>query len=289
MFVEKLKGPEPAISCEFFPPKTDAGWETLARTMRDLRDEKLDFVSVTYGAGGSVRHLTADLVERMVGEYGLPAMAHLTCVENDADALRAQLDRYARIPVAAVMALRGDPPAGQGSFVPCPGGFAHASELISLVRSLHPSLRIGCAAYPAGHPESPALAADVRVLKLKQDLGADFAVTQLFFRNDEYFRFVELARAEGVTIPIVPGVMPVSSARQLRRSVGLGRIGVPDELAALMDREDDVSEEGYAFTLAQCRDLLERGVPGLHFYTLNHSDATRRLIRALRESGDLPA
>lgn len=284
MFLDKLKSGEPAFSCEFFPPKTDAGWQTLARTLSDLRPLGLDFVSVTCGAGGTVRDLTAGLVDRTVNEFGLPTVGHLTCAGSSVAELRERLAAYRASGVSAVMALRGDPPKGESRFVPHPEGFAHANELVRLVKSEFPELKIGCAAYPDMHPESPDRLTDVRMLRLKQECGADFAVTQLFFRNSDYFGFCELARSEGVTIPIVPGIMPVSSAKQLAKSASLGNSPLPEELQALMAREDDISAEGFEYTLAQCRGLLERGAPGIHFYTLNHSDASARLIAALRES-----
>ncbi|HRR35405.1 MAG TPA: methylenetetrahydrofolate reductase, partial [Kiritimatiellia bacterium] len=247
----------------------------------------VDFVSVTYGAGGSTRENTVDLVASLQNNLELLAMAHLTCLGHSQVELSRILDRLAAKQVPAIMALRGDPPQGASSFRPHPYGFSHASDLIGFIRDGWPQFKIGCAAYPEGHPESLAEgqprspARDIAFLKLKQENGADFAVTQLFFDNAVYHDFVAQARAAGVTIPLLPGIMPLSSARQIERFVALSGCSIPDDLRQAAAAED-VAEAGFRFALAQCRDLLAHGAPGIHLYTLNQSSLSGRILAALR-------
>jgi methylenetetrahydrofolate reductase (NADPH) len=291
-FFDKLQHRSPTISFEFFPPKTPDGWAKLYGTIAETARLNVDLVSVTYGAGGSTRENTVDLVASLQNNLGIRAMAHLTCLGHSQVDLSKILDRLADKRVPAIMALRGDPPQGETVFRPHPYGFAHASDLIGFIRDGWPQFKIGCAAYPEGHPESFAVGEarspdrDIAGLKRKQDNGAAFAVTQLFFDNAVYFRFVEKARAAGVTMPLLPGIMPLTSAKQIERFIALSGCSIPEALRQAAASED-VAEAGYQFALSQCRELLERGAPGVHLYTLNQSALSGRLLAALRAEGRL--
>ncbi len=288
LFFDKLLCGEPTVSFEFFPPKTPDGWARLYAAIAETARLNVDFVSVTYGAGGGTRESTVDLVASLQNNLAIHAMAHLTCLGHSQAELSRILDRLAEKRVPAVMALRGDPPQGETSFRPHPYGFAHADDLIGFIRDGWPGFKIGCAAYPEGHPESfaPGVARtpdlDIGVLKRKQANGADFAVTQLFFENDVYFRFVERARAAGVTIPLLPGIMPMSSAKQIARFITLAGCAIPETLKQAAGAPD-VAEAGFCFALDQCRGLLAGGAPGIHLYSLNQAGLSSRLLTALRD------
>ena len=287
IFYEKLQNHTPTVSFEFFPPKTPEGWAKLYATIAETARLNVDLVSVTYGAGGSTRENTVDLVASLQNNLALHAMAHLTCLGHSQVDLSRILDKLAAKQVPAVMALRGDPPQGETAFRPHPYGFAHASDLIGFIRDGWPQFKIGCAAYPEGHPEAFAPGEtrtpdrDIAFLKLKQDNGADYAVTQLFFDNAVYFAFVEKARAAGVTIPLLPGIMPLTSAKQIERFIALSGCSIPDSLRQASAAEN-VEESGFQFALNQCRDLLAEGAPGIHLYTLNQSALSARLLAVLR-------
>lgn len=280
-----LNSGEPVFSFEFFPPKTDAGERNLWQAIEELAPLNPTFVSVTYGAGGTTRDRTLRITSRIANETGMLAVAHLTCVDATEVELTKVLDSYAEAGIANLLALRGDPPGHPGApFHVTPGGFAHADELVALAAA-RGQFTIGVAAFPEGHPESPDLAQDVRVLLRKQEVGASFAVTQFFFRESDYFRLVEKATAAGVTIPILPGVMPVTSVRQIERFATLSGQAFPVELAerfrALADDEAAVGELGIEVATRLGAALLEGGAPGLHFYTLNRSTATREIFARL--------
>ena len=287
IFFEKLQSHTPTVSFEFFPPKTPEGWAKLYGTIAETSRLNVDLVSVTYGAGGSTRENTIDLVASLQNNLAIHAMAHLTCLGHSQVDLSKILDKVAAKQVPAIMALRGDPPQGETTFRPHPYGFAHASDLIGFIKDGWPQFKIGCAAYPEGQPESFAAGEartpdrDVAFLKLKQDRGADYAVTQLFFDNAVYFAFAEKARAVGVTIPLLPGIMPMTSAKQIERFIALSGCSIPDSLRQAAAAEN-VEEAGFQFALGQCRELLARGAPGLHLYTLNQSVLSGRLLGALR-------
>ena len=287
IFFEKLQSHTPTVSFEFFPPKTPEGWAKLYGTIAETSRLNVDLVSVTYGAGGSTRENTIDLVASLQNNLAIHAMAHLTCLGHSQVDLSKILDKVAAKQVPAIMALRGDPQQGETTFRPHPYGFAHASDLIGFIKDGWPQFKIGCAAYPEGHPESFAAGEartpdrDVAFLKLKQDRGADYAVTQLFFDNAVYFAFAEKARAVGVTIPLLPGIMPMTSAKQIERFIALSGCSIPDSLRQAAAAEN-VEEAGFQFALGQCRELLARGAPGLHLYTLNQSVLSGRLLGALR-------
>jgi methylenetetrahydrofolate reductase (NADPH) len=279
---------EPVFSFEFFPPKTDDGVRQLFETVEALRPLGPAYVSVTYGAGGSTRATTVELVKRLKRETEVEAMAHVTCVGSSREDIARVLDEVAEAGIQNVLALRGDPPRGQSAFVPHPEGFRYASELVAFLRSepARWSFCVGAAAYPEGHVETRDLAQDLRNLKAKVDAGADFLVTQLFFQNAAYFRFVERARAAGIAVPIIPGIMPFTNVEQVERFTAMCGASIPPALRAAMEvRRDDpdaARELGVAHATLQCADLLRRGAPGVHFYTLNRSPSTRAIVAALR-------
>jgi methylenetetrahydrofolate reductase (NADPH) len=281
---------EPVFSFEFFPPKTEEGVKTLFETVAALRPLAPAYVSVTYGAGGSTRARSVELVKRLKAESEIEAMAHVTCVGASRDEIAAVLDEFAAAGVQNVLALRGDPPKGAERFEPHPQGFAHASELVAFIRAQPERWRfcVGAASYPEGHVETRDLARDLAHLKAKVEAGVDFLVTQLFFDNAHYLRFLERARAAGIAVPILPGIMPLTNVEQVERFTAMCGAAIPPRLrAALEVRRDDpdaARELGVAHASLQCADLLRHGAPGIHFYTLNRSPSTRAIVAALRAS-----
>jgi methylenetetrahydrofolate reductase (NADPH) len=275
------------FSFEFFPPKTDAGVANLERTIRELSDLDPSFVSVTYGAGGSTRGRTLELVQWIQREARITAMAHLTCVGSTKEEIGGVLDRLTEAGIENIMALRGDPPAGETTFVRTEGGFGYANDLVAFIRKRHGvDVSVGGAGYPEGHVECDDLDRDIANLRRKVDAGLDFVVTQLFFDNRVYFDFVARARAAGITVPIVPGIMPIRNLASVERMTKLCGATIPAPLFAELDRcrHDDaaVAALGVAHATAQCVELLHGGAPGIHFYTLNQSPATRVILTALK-------
>jgi len=288
MKISELLGTKRRLfSFEFFPPKTHAGGLALERTIRELAELAPAFVSVTYGAGGSTRTKTIELVQWIEREAHLTAMAHLTCVGASQDEIGAVLDRLVDAGIENVMALRGDPPAGQASFQRTAGGFGYAADLIRFIRKrFGRKLCLGGAGSPEGHIECRDLDQDIMHLRAKVDAGLDFVVTQLFFDNRVYFDFVARARAAGIDVPIVPGLMPIRTVAGIERMTSLSGAGIPPALRAELERcrDDDaaVAALGIAQTTAQAVELLHGGAPGIHFYTLNQSPATRIILTALK-------
>ncbi|HSM93757.1 MAG TPA: methylenetetrahydrofolate reductase [NAD(P)H] [Anaeromyxobacteraceae bacterium] len=279
-------GGQPVFTFEFFPPKTEEGERALMETVAALRPLKPAWVSVTYGAGGSTRAKTVELVGRLKRESGIEPMAHVTCVGASRDEVAALLDEVAAAGVENVLALRGDPPRGEARFQPHPGGFRFASELVAFIRS-EPRrwpFCVGAAAYPEGHPETPDLAADLRHLKAKVEAGTDFLVTQLFFDNARFDDFVARARAAGIAVPIMPGIMPITNVEGMERFGATIPPRLQEALRALKGNADGARELGVAYASLQCQDLLRAGVPGVHFYTLNRSPSTRAIVAALLAS-----
>lgn len=283
--VEKLGGSSPAISFEFFPPKDQEGVDRLFATVADLAPFAPAYVSVTYGAGGSTRQLTVDLVGRIQREVGIEAMAHLTCVGATQAELGGVLEQLEQKGVQNVIALRGDPPKGSTTFVTPEGGFGHASELAAFVKA-RGNFCVAGACYPEKHPEAASLDADLANLKRKVDAGAEFLITQLFFDNADYFAFVERARAIGINVPIIAGIMPVTNVSQSKRFTAMCGAHLPEALTKKLDAvaadADAVGEIGVEHAVAQCRELLAKGAPGVHFYTLNRSKATVEILKRLR-------
>jgi len=278
---------QPTFSFEFFPPKTEEAARQLEQTIADLRQLKPTFVSVTYGAGGSTRERTLEIVTRVKRETGIEAMAHLTCVGSTEDDLGAVLSRICDSGLENVLALRGDPPKGQAEFQATAGGFRYAGELVKFIRARHNStLCVGGACYPEKHPECGNPAVDLMNLKKKVDEGLDYVITQLFFNNQHYFEFVERARKIGIKVPIIAGIMPITNASQVERFMVACGATIPFELGEELDRRRNdaqaVMELGIAHATAQCIELLEHGAPGIHFYTLNRSPATVEVLDRLR-------
>ena len=276
---------EPVFSFEFFPPKTDDGERNLRASLEALRPLEPDFVSVTYGAGGSTRDRTLEVTRWLKRDLGIEAMAHLSCVGCTREELVAILDEIGAAGIENVLALRGDPPRGETEWKPHPGGLHYSTELAALISSGYP-FSIGAACFPEVHPEAPDLAHDLRFLREKIDNGASFLITQLFFDNELYFRFVEEARAVGIDAPIVPGIMPITDAKQIKTITGMCGASIPESLLAQLEiRADDpdaVLQLGVSYATLQCAELLARGAPGIHFYTLNRSPATRAILSALK-------
>jgi methylenetetrahydrofolate reductase (NADPH) len=276
----------PVFSFEFFPPKTDEGVRNLFATVEDLAKLHPAFVSVTYGAGGSTRALTVDLVTRIKQETGLEAMAHVTCVGHSADELAGILDELEERGIENVLPLRGDPPRGETHFAPAVDGFAYAQELVRFVRPRY-SFCLAGACYPEGHLECADKEEDLRHLVEKASSGVDFLITQLFFDAQDYFRFVSQARSAGVRQPIVPGIMPVTNVAQIERFTQLCGASIPptlqEQLNAVREDEEAVVTTGIAWATDQCRQLLAGGAPGIHFYTLNRSRATRTVFENLND------
>jgi methylenetetrahydrofolate reductase (NADPH) len=282
--VERL-GQGPVFSFEFFPPKDAEGVERLFETIAELRPYEPAYVSVTYGAGGSSRRLTVELVRRIKHEVGIEAMAHLTCVGATRAELASVLDELESGGIENVIALRGDPPRGSTVFERTDGGLGYAAELVALIRARY-EFCIAAACYPEKHVEAASAESDLAHLRAKVEAGADFLITQLFFDNADYFAFVERARAAGIDVPIVAGIMPITNLGQIKRFTALCGASIPSALLAALeacgDDADAVRAIGVEHATAQCRDLVARGVPGIHFYTLNRSLATRHVLDRLR-------
>jgi methylenetetrahydrofolate reductase (NADPH) len=282
---------QPVFSFEFFPPKTPEGEANLRRALDDLKDDQPAFVSVTYGAGGTTRDKTVEIVKSIKQDYGIEAMAHFSLVGQSVDDLRRQLDEIAEAGIENVLALRGDPPQGESEWIAHPQGLHYSVELIDLIRAEY-DFCIGAACFPEVHPDATSPEEDLRYLKAKVDAGASFLITQLFFDNKDYFGFVEEARAIGIDVPITPGIWPVTDYKQIKRIADLCKSRFPHHFETeLSERKDDldaVTGVGIAYATLQCVDLLAKGVPGIHFYTLNRSPATRAILAALRSWG-LPA
>lgn len=280
---EALASQRPFFSFEFFPPKDDEGARRLLATIAALRPLRPAFVSITYGAGGSTRARTVSLAKEIQQQIGLTVVAHVTCIGADRTELRALFDDVERAGIENVLALRGDPPPG-ASFEPTSGGFAHANELIGMLRRNY-GFCIGAACYPEKHPEASSPEDDLLHLKLKADAGAEFLVSQLFFDNEDFLQFERRARATGIDLPILPGLMPITNFAQIQRFVAVCGASIPPKLRVEMEsrKGDDkaVEDLGVAYASMQAVGLLQAGAPGLHFYTLNRSPATRAIVSSL--------
>jgi methylenetetrahydrofolate reductase (NADPH) len=282
---ELYAGGRTVFSFEFFPPKTDAGYRSLFRTIADLTPLEPGFVSVTCGAAGSTRKKTADLVNRIQQETGLTAMAHVTCTGRSAEELASSLEEMERAGIENVLALRGDLPKDQAEWQPVPGGFRHANELAAFIKSRF-GFSLGGACYPEKHHEAPSFEEDLANLRKKIEAGVELLITQLFLDNEPYFHFVERAREAGIEVPIVPGIMPMVSLKNLRGAMQLspGSKTPPELEERLVEAGEDADrsvEIGVEWATRQCRELLDRGAPGIHFFTLNKSPATRQVHRSL--------
>ena len=264
---------QPTLSLEFYPPKDPLGFGILGGSIERMRPVRPDFVTCTYGAGGSSREFSFAAWELLARMGFTPVVAHLTCVGASRADLVAQIDRIHASGIRNVMALRGDPPRGATEFQPAPDGLAHAADLVALIKARHPEICCGVAGYPETHPEAPDLATDLRHLKDKLDAGADYVNTQLFFDNAAYFRFLDAARAAGIRAPILPGLMPVASTAQLDRALAFSRATAPTALRAALAAPDPAAARsaGIAWLVAQIDGLIAHGAPGIHLYILNQA------------------
>lgn len=275
---------KPVFSFEFFPPKSDKGEVTLLEEAQKLKALTPSFFSMTYGAGGSTREKTVSLGARVQRETGVDVVCHVTCVGQSRDDVRGVLREIESHGLENVMALRGDPPQGQTDWQPHPDGFHHAYELVAEARRME-KFSIAVAGFPETHPEAVSREKDLAFLKAKVETGADAVVTQLFFNNEHYFRYVSDLKALGVHVPIVPGIMPILSASQIRRISTLSSAEIPERLSRMLDEvgADDAAarELGIEYAAGQIRELLDRGAPGIHLYCLNKADSASKIFNAL--------
>lgn len=286
--IELFQKKRPLLSFEIFPPKREGDLEKLFDVLKELKTENPDYVSVTYGAGGSTREKTFEIALRLKKEGFLP-LVHLTCVGHSRNEIRGLLEKLQENGIENLLALRGDPPRGQEGFQPAPDGFRFASELIAFIRREGFPFCLGAAAYPEGHPEAESREADLRAVAGKVRAGADFLVTQLFFRNQDYFDFLAGLRRLGVEAPVDPGIWLLTDEKQIARICELSGATFPEdlrrELAQASGNPQEVSRRGLSFAVRQCRELLGKGAPGLHFYTMNRSAPVKRVLSELRKSG----
>ena len=273
------------LSIEVFPPKTSAGDESLIRSLERLTTYSPGFISCTYGAGGSTQDRTIELCSMIRDRFNIAATGHFTCVGSTRDELLDWLRRADTAGIDNIMALRGDPPEGRDSFQAVAGGLSHANELVALIREHHPDFGIGVAGYPEKHPEAPDAATDLANLKRKVDAGADAVFTQLFYANENFLRFRENYTDAGITVPLVPGIMPITDFGRIQRITSMCGAVFPDHLSsrleAVKDDKDAQFEIGVEHAIEQCQELIAAGVPGIHFYVLNRSKACERILNAL--------
>ena len=280
-----LRQQQPCFSFEFFPPRTPEGVEQLYKTMVDLVLLRPSYVSVTYGAGGSTRELTHGLIIRIHAHTGLTVVSHMTCVGSTKANIGEILREYQEHGIDNIMALRGDPPKGETSFRQPEGGFARAADLVAFVRGSFPTMGIGVAGFPEGHPETPNRLIEMDYLKAKVDAGADYVCTQLYFDNRDFYDFCERCEIAGITVPIIAGIMPVASLKGMQRmaELALGARFPARLIKSLVRAKDDeyVERVGIHWATEQVRDLIDHGVKGVHFYTLNRSKATLTIYETL--------
>jgi methylenetetrahydrofolate reductase (NADPH) len=276
---------KPVFSFEFFPPKKDEEWETLFGTIAALSPLNPSYVSVTYGAGGSTRSRTHNLVTRIQQETGLTDVSHLTCISSDTRETGMILKNYQENGIINVLALRGDKPAGMASIEDAIKDFPHAIDLVRFIKNNYPAIGVGVAGFPEGHPETPNRMKEIEYLKEKVDAGADYIVTQLFFDNRDYFDFVERCQIAGITVPIIPGIMPICTKKGMTRmsELALGA-RIPARLLKRVlaaEHDSDVASIGIEWATAQVQELIDHHIKGVHFYTLNMADATLRIFKNL--------
>ncbi len=281
---EIFKKKDKTFSFEFFPPKTDKAMSDLINAVTSLKGNNPDFVSVTYGAMGTTQDTTLSVIDIIQNKLNLTAMSHLTCVGSTAHQIQTTLDQLKSMNIENIMALRGDPPAGSNEFIYTPGGFRNGSDLIKFINGSG-NFSIGAAGYPEGHIESESLTDDLNFLKLKQDNGADFIVTQLFLDNSYYYNFRESAQNKGINIRLIPGIMPVTNIKQINKFSELCGCTIPARLKKSLERvrndPESIRKIGIEHAINQGKNLLENGAPGLHFYTLNKSPETQEIFKEL--------
>jgi methylenetetrahydrofolate reductase (NADPH) len=276
------------LSFELFPPKTRAGERALFQHLQQLVTYHPSYVTCTYGAGGSTRDKTLDIVHHVKQSFGLPVASHLTCVGSSVDQLRAYLREAARRQVDYIVALRGDAPSGEANFQVVDGGLRYANELVALIRAEFPDFGVAVAGYPEKHLEAPSLAVDLENLKRKVDAGADIVITQLFYDNEDFFRFRDRCRQLGIHVPIIPGILPVTNLSQIQRITSMCGARLPEQFVTELARCSEPEGQfrvGVDFATQQVRRLIEHGVPGIHFYVLNKSQATSKVLEAIELPG----
>ena len=272
------------ISFELFPPKTPAGEKSLYANVESLMKFNPDFITCTYGAGGSTQDKTLEIIEKVKQQFSVPVASHLTLVESSVDDLRRYLETAKNQSVDYIVALRGDPPKGQSSFQQAEGGLRYANELVDLISAEFNDFGVLVAGYPEKHVEAPSLEVDLENLKRKVDAGADAIVTQLFYDNEDFFRFRDLCEKQGIKVPVVPGLLPVTSLKQIQRIAGMCGAKLPQQFVEDLGKEETEEgqlEVGIEFAIKQTQDLVSGGVAGLHFYVLNRSSATSRILEAV--------
>ena len=273
------------LSFELFPPKTEQGDAALMRHMKVLMQFSPDYITCTYGAGGSTQTKTMDVITAVKTAFDVPVASHLTCVGSTADDLRSYLEEASRKEVDFLVALRGDPPQGDSKFQAVEGGFSYANELVEFIRAEFPQFGMAVAGYPEVHQEALSAESDLENLKRKVDAGADIVITQLFYDNTDYFDFCDRCETAGIEVPIVPGILPVTNLAQIQRITSLCGSKLPDQFVQrLSQKEHDADwqfEVGVEFAAAQVKELIDQGAPGIHFYVLNKSQATLRVLEAV--------
>ncbi len=286
---QRLAANDPLFSVEFFPPKSDATAQQLLHTAECIKAYCPDFVSITYGAGGSTRSRTLNYARKLHEDYGYAVMPHLTCVGHSREELKQTIAEFKTAGLKQIMALRGDPPKGETNFTPHPDGLRYANELVQLIREVYPECDLGVAGYPEKHPEAPSLEIDLLNLKRKVDAGATFVTTQLFFDNSAYFEFVDNCRRAGITVPVLPGLMSVTSYQQALRFCEMCGTSIPmalnEQLIAAGDNKAAVEAIGIEWSYQQAHELLKRGAPGIHLYILNRSGPAIALMKKLQHAG----
>jgi methylenetetrahydrofolate reductase (NADPH) len=280
---ERFAQKKPLFSVEFFPPKDDAGGDRMLKTASQIQPHQPDFVSITYGAGGGTRATTLRYAKLLHQEHGFEVMPHLTCVGHTRDELLEILEEFAEAGFRNVMALRGDPPKGESTFKAVPGGLSYGSDLVSLIRENFPDFGIGVGGYPEKHPEAKDAKSDMENLKIKVEAGADFITTQLFFDNSAYLNFVQRCHDAGISIPVLPGLLPVLSIGQVRRFCKMCEAGLPAALENALENASETEQPavGANWALQQVKELLEGGAPGYHLYALNKSQSTLSILEGL--------
>ncbi|TGN00235.1 methylenetetrahydrofolate reductase [NAD(P)H] [Leptospira dzoumogneensis] len=277
---------EPVYSFEFFPPKTPEGEVKLFEAVEELSKVDPGYITVTYGAGGSTRDKTIRITSELAKKFSLPAAAHFTCVGGNKDEIRVILKQIRESGIENLMALRGDPPKGEDAFKKVEGGFGYANELISFIKQEGFDFCMGAACYPEKHPEAASLESDVDNLKRKVDSGASYLVSQLFFKNSNFESFLNLIRQKGISVPVIPGIMPITSFAQIERFKAMAACEFPEKLVSDLEEVKEIPEEFYKrsidFSVNQCRELVKMGAPGIHLYTLNQSPASLDIVRELK-------